>query len=56
MGYFALPRLELEGKHRSISLEWNNVIPYGKILVRISDSVVLGVLQSFAVSWADIGR
>lgn len=30
-------------------------MPYGKILVRISDTVVLGVLQNFVMSFAEMG-
>lgn len=43
-------------RETDILLEWNNnVIPYRKILVWISDSVVLGVLQSSAMSCAEAG-
>lgn len=43
-------------RETDVLLEWNNnVIPYRKILVWISDSVVLGVLQSSAMSCAEAG-
>lgn len=43
-------KLELKGKHRYISVEWNNnAIPYGERLVWVGNAVVLGVLQNSAV-------